>query len=163
VKFGKLLGLGYVGVVDPLPHKREKAQAMGADAVFEPHAPGLTRLTEIRGKLLDAVIDAVGNPAIANAALPWIKLGGSIGIYGVIADETIVIEKGRGPYNFNLYMHQWPTRFRERAAQEPLCQWIRQGKVCADEFITHEFPVEQVNAALREVKAGNVVKALLRY
>ncbi|MHC4177537.1 MAG: zinc-binding dehydrogenase [Planctomycetota bacterium] len=112
---------------------------------------------------LDVVIDAVGNASIANAALPLLKMGGSIGIYGVIAEDAITIEKSKGPYNFNLYMHQWPTRSRERAAQEPLCEWIRQGKIRAEEFITHEFPVEHVNAALQEVAAGNVIKALLRY
>ena len=163
VKFAKLLGLGYIGVADPLPQKRQKALAMGADAAFAPDSPELAKLTHSRGKPLDAVVDAVGNPSIANAALPLVKMGGSIGIYGVIADDTITIEKGKGPYNFNLYMHQWPTRHRERAAQEPLCDWIRQGKIRADEFITHEFPVEQVGDALEEVKQGNVIKALLRY
>jgi len=163
VKFGKLLGLGYVGVVDPLPHKREKALAMGADAAFEPHSPELKKLTETRGKPLDAVIDAVGNPAIANAALPMIKMGGSVCIYGVIADESITIAKGSGPYNFNLYMHQWPTRRREKAAQEPLCEWIRQGKLSAAQYITHDLPLEQVNEAMAAVKAGEVVKAILRY
>ena len=162
-KFGKLLGIGYIGVVDPLPHKREKALAMGADEVFDLGAPELENLVRTRGKLFDAVIDAVGNPSIANAALPMIKLGGSICVYGVLADSSITLEKGKGPYNFNLYMHQWPTRSRERAAQEPLCDWIRQGKIRADEFLTHEFPLEQVNEALEAVRSGEVIKTLLRY
>ena len=123
----------------------------------------MPKLTETRGKPLDAVIDAVGRPAIANAALPLIKMGGSICIYGVITDETITIEKGKGPYNFNLYVHQWPTRFRERAAMEPLCEWIRQGKINSAEFLTHEFPIEQINEALTAVDGGKVIKALLRY
>jgi len=163
LKFGKLLGLGYIAVVDPLPNKREKALAMGADAVFAPDSSELPKLTQTRGKPLDAVIDAVGQPAIANAALPLIKMGGSICIYGVIADETITIAKAQGPYNFNLYMHQWPTRFREKAAMEPLCEWIRQGKIRSAEFLTHEFPLEQINDALTAVSEGKVIKALMRY
>jgi threonine dehydrogenase-like Zn-dependent dehydrogenase len=162
-KFGKLLGLGYIGVVDPLDHKRAKATEMGADETFTPDSPELAALAETRGKPLDAVIDAVGNGAIINAALPLIKLGGTIGVYGVIADETITVEKGKGPYNFNLCMHQWPTRHRERAAQEPICDWLREGKLKPKEFITHEFPVEQINDALAAVKEGKVIKALLRY
>jgi len=162
LKFGKLLGLGYIGVVEPLPHKREKALSLGADAVFSPDAPELARLAGERGPL-DAVIDAVGNPAITNAALPLIKMGGSICIYGVIGDASMNLEKGKGPYNFNLYMHQWPTRSRERAAQEPLCDWIRQGKVRAAEFLTHEFPVEKIEEALAVVKLGDAIKVLLRY
>ncbi len=164
VKFGKLFGLDYIAVADPLPNKREKALAMGADAVFAPDSPELvSEITNTRNRPLDAVIDAVGNAAIANAALPWIKLGGSICIYGVIAEEAITLDKGKGPYNFNLFMHQWPTRWREKAAQEPLCQWIREGKISSAEYITHDFPVEKVNDALAAVGRGEVIKAVLRY
>lgn len=162
VKFGKLLGMGYIGSVDPLANKRQKAAAMGADETFSPD-DDLAALVKKRGKPFDAVIDAVGLPAITNAALPLIKMGGTIGIYGVIADETITIEKSKGPYNFNLFVHQWPTRHREHAAQEPLCDWLREGKLKSEEFITHEFPVEQINDALEAVKRGEVIKALLRY
>ncbi len=161
--FGKLLGLGYIGMVDPLEHKREKALAMGADAVFAPDDPRLEKLADERPRPLDAVIDAVGRPAIVNAALPLIKMGGTIGVYGVIAESSITVEKSRGPYNFNLTMHQWPTRSRERAAQEPLCEWLREGKISTDDFLTHEFPVEQIGDALDAVASGQVIKALLRF
>jgi len=162
VKFAKLLGLGYVAAVDPLGNKRAKAIEMGADEVFGPD-DDLKAVVEKRGKPFDAVIDAVGLPAITNAALPLIGMGGTIGIYGVIADESITIQKADGPYNFNLFVHQWPTRHREHAAQGPLCGWIREGKISAGEFITHEFPIEQINDALDAVKRGEVIKALMRY
>ena len=161
--FGKLLGLGYIGMVDPLQHKREKALAMGADAVFAPDDARLEKLADERPRPLDAVIDAVGRPAIVSAALPLIKMGGTIGVYGVIAEPSITVEKSRGPYNFNLTMHQWPTRSRERAAQEPLCEWIREGKISTDDFLTHEFPVEKIGDALDAVASGRVIKALLRF
>jgi len=90
-------------------------------------------------------------------------MGGSICVYGVIGAESITLAKAAGPYNFNLYMHQWPTRHRERAAMEPLCEWIRDGKIAAAEFVTHEFPVERINDALEAVAGGTVLKALLRY
>ena len=163
IKFLKLMGAKYVASVDPLANKREKALAMGADAVFAPDSPELEKLTETRGKPLDVVVDAVGSPAIINAALPMIKLGGTIGVYGVIADESITINKSKGPYNFNLFVHQWPTRHRERAAQGPLCDWIREGKLNVDDFKTHEFPLEQINDPPNAVKNGEVIKALLRY
>jgi threonine dehydrogenase-like Zn-dependent dehydrogenase len=163
LRFGRYFGLEWIGVADPLPGKRERAKAMGADAVFAPDAPEIAALPTTRGKPLDAVIDAVGSPRIVNAALPLVKLGGSVCVYGVIAEPAITVEKGKGPYNFNLYVHQWPTRWRERTAQEPLCEWIRQGRITPDEFITHRFPVEKVNDALAEVGRGSVVKVLLEY
>ena len=161
VKFGKLLGLDWIGVVDPLAHKREQALKMGADAVFSPE--DLPALEKEFGKKLDAVVDAVGSEKLVNIALPLIKMGGSICIYGVIAAESIPLKKSLGPYNFNLFVHQWPTRWREREAQQPLCEWIRQGKLKASEFVTHEFKIEQIHDALAAVKSGEVVKCLLRY
>jgi len=161
VKFGKLLGLDWIGVVDPLAHKRGQALKMGADAVFSPEdLPGLEKEF---GKKLDAVVDAVGSEKLVNSALPLIKMGGSICIYGVIAAESIPLKKSLGPYNFNLFVHQWPTRWREREAQQPLCEWIRQGKLKASEFVTHEFKIEQIHDALAAVKSGEVMKCLLRY
>jgi threonine dehydrogenase-like Zn-dependent dehydrogenase len=84
-------------------------------------------------------------------------------IYGVLANETIPVKKSLAPYNFNLFVHQWPTRFRERAAQKPLCQWIREGKLKAADFVTHKFPLEQINTALETGKTGQVIKCLLTY
>jgi Zn-dependent alcohol dehydrogenase len=162
-KFGKLLGLKSVGVVDPDTNKHAKALKMGADEVFTPDEVTSTSFIAKNGRRYDAVIDAVGSGAIINAALPLIKMAGSICVYGVIGAETISINKLSGPYNFNLYMHQWPTRFRESAAMEPLCEWIRDGKLRADEFITHEFKLEEINTALNAVKSGKVIKALLTY
>ena len=161
VKFGKLLGLSWIGVVDPLAPKRGQALKMGADAVFSPE--DLPQLEKELGKQLDAVVDAVGSEKLVNSALPLIKMDGSICIYGVIAAESIPLKKSLGPYNFNLYVHQWPTRWREREAQQPLCEWIRQGKLKASEFVTHEFKIEQIHDALAAVKSGEVVKCLLRY
>jgi threonine dehydrogenase-like Zn-dependent dehydrogenase len=163
LRFGRLLGLGRITLVDPLEAKRERAAALGADAVLPPDEQLLRDLVASRGKPFDAVIDAVGSPAIVNMALPLIGMGGTIGIYGVIAEPVITINKGQGPYNFNLFMHQWPTRWRERAAQEPLCDWIRAGTLRAEEFITHEFPIRRVNEAIEAVRSGQVIKTILRY
>ncbi len=163
LRFGRLLGMGTIVVVDPVEAKREKASAMGANVALPPDAQALSDLVASRGKPFDAVVDAVGSPAIVNMSLPLIRMGGTIGVYGVIAEPAMTLEKGQGPYNFNLFMHQWPTRWRERAAQAPLCDWIRAGTLQAEEFVTHEFPVQQIGEAIEQVKNGKVIKALLRY
>ena len=46
---------------------------------------------------------------------------------------------------------------------EPLCDWVRQGRLCAADFITHEFPVERIAGAIEAVRGGEALKALLRY
>ena len=65
-------------------------------------------------------------------------------MYGVLADRQLVLDKAAGPYNFNLFMHQWPTRWRERQAQEAAERLDPPGPAGAAEFVTHEFPVERI-------------------
>lgn len=162
-KFGKLLGLKSIGMVEPDRSKHAKALAMGANEVFTPDEVNTAAFVARNARRYDAVIDAVGSGAIINAALPLIRMAGSICVYGVLSAQTITLDKSTGPHNFNLYMHQWPTRSREAAAMEPLCAWIREGKLRAAEFITHEFKLEEIEGALHAVKSGKVIKALLTY
>jgi threonine dehydrogenase-like Zn-dependent dehydrogenase len=162
-RFARLLGLGWVGVVDPVPEKRRKAVDIGADQAFIPDDEELGSLTASRGKPLDAVIDAVGSQDIVNAALPLIRMAGSVCVYGVVADTTLTIAKNTGPYNFNLFLHQWPTRTAEAAAQEPLVDWIRAGKLSHEDFLTAEYPVREAVQALQAAQQPTSIKTLLRF
>jgi threonine dehydrogenase-like Zn-dependent dehydrogenase len=155
--------MGWVGAVDPVPAKREKAVSLGANEAFAPDSPELKELKRRRGKPLDAVIDAVGSERIINAGLPLIKMAGSICVYGVVGTPAVTVEKDTGPYNFNLFMHQWPTRAGEVAAQEPLIQWLRAGKVSHTDFLTGEFPLRETARALAATQEPSSIKTLLRF
>ncbi|MBR3688055.1 MAG: zinc-binding dehydrogenase [Lentisphaeria bacterium] len=157
MKFTKLMGVRWVGLVDPLPNKRELARKMGADTTFAPDEVDFPK------ESFDVIVDAVGSEKIVNAAIPMIRLGGTIGVYGVISQPTLLVEKGKGPYNFNLIIHQWPTRWRERAAMGPLCDWIKAGKLSAAEFVTHRFKIAELDKALAAVKAGAALKVLMSW
>jgi threonine dehydrogenase-like Zn-dependent dehydrogenase len=162
-RFARLLGMGWVGCVDPLPFKREKAKSMGADETFAPDAPELAGLTARRGKPLDAVIDAVGSEKIINAGLPLLRLAGSLCVYGVLGADTLTLAKSTAPLNFNVFVHQWPTRAAEAAAQEPLIQWIRAGKISAADFVSAEFPVRDAARAMAATEQPTAIKTLLRF
>ena len=163
VKFGKLLGLEFIGVVDPLPEKRKKAEQMGADQTFSFDEKELRSLPEMLGQKVDAVIDAVGKPEIINRGLPWLKMSGAICVYGVIDAPAITIEKQNAPFNFNVLIHQWPTRFREAAAQEPLLEWIKEEKLSYRDFVTAVYPFEKCSEAIELALSGDALKVLLRF
>ena len=131
----------------PAPASCHLPETLGATEVFA----SLTDLEDLParlGKPLDAVVDAVGSEAAINAALPLIKGAGSICVYGVIGEDTVRLHKHRGPYNFNLLVHQWPTRALECAAQEPLCTWVEQGRLDHRPFLSAEFPVTAIDQAI---------------
>jgi threonine dehydrogenase-like Zn-dependent dehydrogenase len=163
VKFARLLGLGDIYVVDRHVQKRQKALAMGATLVFAPDDPKLQAFFTKQQRSLDAVIDAVGKEDIINTGLPLVKMGGSVCVYGVIDTPSIRLDKHLGPYNFNLFVHQWPTRSRERAAQEPLVAWVEAGKLSYKEFLSAEFPIQKIVEGLEFVKVNKPIKTLFRF
>jgi threonine dehydrogenase-like Zn-dependent dehydrogenase len=163
VKFARLLGLNEIYSIDPFPAKQQKALEMGATAAFSPLSPELRQFLDGRKHSFDAVIDAVGKESIINGALPLVKLGGSVCVYGVIDTPSIRLDKDCGPYNFNLVVHQWPTRARERAAQDPLVEWIEAGKLSYKEFVSVEFPITEISQAFENSKTGQPIKTLFRY
>ncbi len=162
-RFARLLGLGWIGLVDPVAMKREKAMSLGADETFAPDSPDIGSLTERRGEPLDAVIDAVGSELVINTGIPLLRLGGSLCVYGVLKETTATITWETGPLNFNLFVHQWPTRVAEAAAQEPLVEWIRAGKLSAKDFLSAEFPVREAARALEASQQPTAIKTLLRF
>jgi threonine dehydrogenase-like Zn-dependent dehydrogenase len=162
VKFCSLLGIAYIGVVEPTEFKRERALAMGATETFGPDSGELKSFVAHHGSRLDAVIDAVGSESIINSALSLVKPGGSICVYGVLAKPIIELRKAEGPYNFNLLVHQWPTRSRERMAQDEIFGWIRSGALRPGDFITHDLPVNRIVEALALARSGQSLKILMR-
>ena len=164
VKLGRLFGLGWIGLVDRHPEKRSKAEAFGADATFDREDPALSDLTKIRGKKLDAIVDAVGSPKLIDQGLPLLKRAGSFCVYGFYAGlKQFSISNHLGDFNYNIFVHQWPTRLFEKEAQTPLCQWIREGKLSGQEFTSHRFPIRHIDQGFDAVRNRKVIKALLSY
>ncbi len=174
VKFGRLLGLNEVYCVDRNRAKLEKAKEMGATGTFAAGSPELSKFLEGRKRpfrhyvdqkehAFGAVVDAIGSQDVINSALPVIKMGGSVCVYGVIDRPSLQVERDNAPYNFNLLVHQWPTRSHESAAQGPLVEWIKAGKLSYKEFVTVEFPITEVARAFENSKAAKPIKTLFRY
>jgi threonine dehydrogenase-like Zn-dependent dehydrogenase len=161
--FARIMGFPEIIVVDPIPEKRERASALGAHAVFSPEEDLEKLIEREAGGKVDAVVDAVGSVNIINSALNLIRLGGAVCVYGVLSDDTVLLNKAAGPMNFNLFMHQWPTRDYEAAAQEPLCAWIREGKLRWEDFVTGQFEIDEFPAAYAASQDGLSVKTLVRY
>jgi threonine dehydrogenase-like Zn-dependent dehydrogenase len=165
VKLGRLFGLGWIGLVDRHSEKKELAIQFGADQTFDRDDDGLKALSE-KSDLhkLDAVIDAVGKPEIIEQSLPLIKRGGSICVYGFYAGlKEFVVHNSLADFNYNIFVHQWPTRLYEKESQSILCEWIEDGKLSGEEFISHRFNINEVSKALETVKERKVIKSILNY
>ena len=164
VQFAKLLGMEFVGLVDSHESRRSLAVTLGADDVFTRDEPRLLKhYAREAGQEIDAVIDAVGKEEILQIGLRMIRQGGAVCVYGLLGDRQIMLDTKYAPRNWHLAMHQWPVRESEAAAQETLCDWIRNGKLDWQDFIQGEFAVTETAAAMAQVRARTVLKALLRF
>lgn len=162
VKLGKLFGLAQIDIVDMLPAKLEVARQMGADHGYTPDQIATPEFIAAEGRTYDAVIDAVGLDVVVNSVLPLVKMGGDVCVYGVMTKNP-TLNLAAAPYNFDLHMHQWPTRSEEKAAMTTLARWVEEGKLSASDFITHRFKIEQIEDAFAAVKRGEVLKCVLTF
>ena len=162
VKLGKLSGIKQIDIVDIFPEKLSIAKKMGADNTYDFAETETSEFIEKANHSYDTVIDAVGLESIVNLGLSLIKMAGSICVYGVMTKNPI-LDLSKGPYNFNLHMHQWPTRSEEKAAMAILSEWIREGKLNATEFISHRFKINQLQEATEVVKKGEAIKIVMTF
>ncbi len=164
VRCAKLLGMEFVGLVDSHENRRTLALSLGADTVFGKDDPQLLHAyAREAGHEIDAVIDAVGREEIVNTALRIIRQGGAVCVYGLLGHGAATFDTRPAPRNWRLAMHQWPVRESEAAAQETLCDWIREDKLRWQDFIQGQFPVAETAAAMQQVRTRKILKALLRF
>ena len=135
---------------------------MGADNVYTPEEISSEQFIAENSRTYDTVIDAVGLESIVNGGLPLLKFGGDMCVYGVMTRNP-TIDLSKAPYNFDLHIHQWPTRSEEKAAMQKLAEWIFEGKLSASEFISHRFKINQIDEALDAVKRGEVIKTVMTF
>lgn len=163
VYLAKQFGLAPVCLTTRSQWKLDKANILGAEAVFATNEHMVERAKALRPDGFDFVIDAVGSPAVINQALQLVKSDGTIGVYGTVPEDSLTLAKGKAPYNWKLVMHQWPDYSKEAAAHEPLCQMIREGRIAADEFITHELPFAEVAEGFERIRQNQALKVLLHF
>lgn len=163
IKFARLIGMGTIVGVDFLPSKRERALKAGADIVLEPGQEGMAKIKELFPEGVDCLVDAVGSNSIIESAVSLVRMGGAVCVYGVLGEEEIRFNKSAGPYNFNLLVHQWPTRFAEAQAQEPLIQWIDSKQLHADDFVTGRYSIEEFAEAYAASQQADAIKTAVDF
>jgi 2-desacetyl-2-hydroxyethyl bacteriochlorophyllide A dehydrogenase len=151
-------GVGRVVVTDPLPDKRERATALGADAVVDAMAADVpTQVRDALGQSADVVFDCVAIQSSVNQAIAMADKGGTVVIVGVPAAEVTV------PLPI-IQDHQ--IRIQGSATYLPQdyadsIALIDSGKVRAEDFVTATRPLEQVSEAFDLSLSGRHLKVLV--
>lgn len=143
-----------------------------AERAAEARAVGATgyvdyRAGDVAGQLngfcpdgFDFIIDAVGQAASADAVLPHLKRGGTLGIYGIDDYAAVHLSPLRARGTFTFYN----GGYDEAETHDHVVALVQAGKLDASVWLdlAHPFALDDIGAAFEAVRARQMVKAVVR-
>ncbi len=147
-------------VFEPLQHRRDVADAVGADATFGTSSDDVERLRQITNGGVDTVISATTNDAQAVAlAFQVVRRGGSINFFGLAPEgEELRVNLEQFHYDGYKLMASWAF---SRASLEESRQLLIEKALNFDALLTARFPIAAGIAAFENAAAHNGVKTVL--
>lgn len=163
VSLAKLFGMDPVCLATRSQWKLDRAKSLGADAVFAADETLVSELQKDNSEGFHFVIDAVGSNDVIEKALQVMCPNGTLGIYGTLSEKELRIGLEKSPANWQFIVHQFPDYTKEAAAHEPLCEYIEQGKISSEDYITHEFPFKKIETGFEMIEKNQALKVLLYF
>jgi 2-desacetyl-2-hydroxyethyl bacteriochlorophyllide A dehydrogenase len=151
-------GAGKVVSTDPNLAKRERAEALGADATIDARTPDVARqVREALGGSADIVFDCVAIQSSMDQAIAIADKGGTVMVVGVPAQEVTV------PLpivqDHQIRIQGSATYLPEDYAESAVL--LGRGAVRTADFVTATRPLDQVAEAFELASSGNHVKVLV--
>ena len=163
-RMAKLLGLGPITACDIDDHKLEIARGMGADCVINCRREDVREIVRrICPDGVDYVVDAVGYTDIINQGMELVKFNGKTCVYGISGDMDMNLDWRKAPLNWMLQFIQLPTYKEEAAAFSQIVDWIRNGMLVQEDFITDVVDFDDVLDAFDLVKQGKAGKTIVTF
>ena len=137
------------------------ARQVGATGYVDYRADDVTaQLNGLCPDGFDFIIDAVGQAASADAVLPHLRRGGTLGVYGVDEYNAVHIHPLRVRGTFTLYN----GGYDEAETHERVVALVQAGKLDASVWLdlAHPFALDDIGAAFEAVRARKMVKAVIR-
>jgi L-iditol 2-dehydrogenase len=162
VVLAKNLGC-HVTVAGRRAPRLEAAQRLGANQVVDiGDGSGLVaKVREATKTHFDAVIEAVGQPVVWEAAVHLVRKGGTVNFFGGCPSGTTITLDTTLIHYSNLTLlasfHHTPRTIRRAL------EFIETGAIRAADFVDGECPLSQLPELFKSMAAGNrVIKTLIR-
>ncbi len=146
---------------EPLEYRREKAQSLGANYVFNPFEVSASEVTlEVEPMLLDVVFDCSGEQQAIDDAVRIIKPGGKLILVGIPPEGKYTINMDILRRN-EISIHN--VR-RQNHCVEKSIRLIEEG-LPVDQMVTHHFTPEETQQAFEMVSGyqNGVIKAMINF
>ncbi len=162
VRFASLIGVRKIFASDIDQNRLDKALSQGAHRIINPQNENLEKIIYDEEKDgLDLFIDAVGINSLMNTGLNLVKFNGKIGVYGISPVCSSEINWTKAPYNWSIQFIQWPNVKTEATLHNEVVDFVRQGKIKLDDFVTHTMSLEDFQTGLDLVKNKKGLKVAL--
>jgi L-iditol 2-dehydrogenase len=151
-----LLRGGRVVAVDPIPGRRALAERLGVSIAVAPDDAGaaLAGASDARGA--DVALLTAGAPALARAALGWIRDGGTVHLF---------VGEGEGPLPIGeIYRRELTLTATYSSSPADLAEafdLIRSGAVRVAELCSHRLPLEQLAEAVQLMERREALKVFV--
>ena len=163
VQFAELAGAYPIVAIDLIDHKLEMAKARGATHIInssniENLADDIRKIVGAKGP--DKVLETTGAKSVIELAYDLTNSDGTCVLVGVPNEKVTIYTL---PIHFNKVLTG--SHGGDAAPHIDIPRIIRlnkAGRVSFDGIITHEFPLDEINAALDLVRSGTAGRVLLK-
>lgn len=165
VRFARLTGMGPIIAMDIQDAKLELAKKMGADYVINSKDTDIvSAVRRVCPDGVDFTLDAVGINSFINTALELIKPDAKVCVYGISEKMDMQLDWSKCPYNWTLYFHQFPSKPAEAEAHLQIVNWIREGVLNPNDFVSHVFDFKDIDRAFDVIKKREpAMKMVIRF
>ncbi len=163
VQFAHLAGANPIVAVDLIDAKLDMARPRGATHCLNPNAVGdvdaaIRKIVGDKGP--DKVIETTGAKAVIELAYNLTHADGTCVLVGVPSEKVTIYTL---PIHFNKVLTGSHGGDAVPHVDIPrLIRLIEAGRLSFDGLITHEFPLDAINAALDVVRSGTAGRVVLR-
>jgi 6-hydroxycyclohex-1-ene-1-carbonyl-CoA dehydrogenase len=158
VQVAAAFGAGVVAV-DVKDEKLEAAKALGAVAII--NAGRVERVDrEVRqlfGSGADVAFEAIGNPQTISAAFGCVRNGGRLVVVGY-TNHDVTLSAGRIMYREMEIVGSLGCR---PVDYPPLIEMVAAGRIKVKELVSHRYPLEQINTAFDQLRAGAGLRSVV--
>jgi len=161
LQLARQAGATKIIVSEPNDERRAMAKEMGADLCVNPQTDNLMeavmRMTDGLGA--DATILAIGVPVLINEAFKITRKQGNVNLFAGFGG------KGESSIEANL-IHYGELNVTGTASAAPwhfseAMKLVTSGQIKLDKLITHRFPLEEIDKALKTVLEGKGIKVVV--
>lgn len=160
VQLARLSGASRVILSEPVELRRRIALQLGADAVIDPiHESVKERITELTGvEGTDVVIECVGNTAATAQAFEATKRGTTVLLFSVPKSGAVHPLSLEQVFQKELRI---VGSIINPDTHQRAVDLINSGRIILEPILTHRFPVEKVEEAIRMQMSAESIKVLV--